>query len=409
MQSLGVTFDHMGRERCRALRPSWALLTVLLAGGCAAPKPPTPQEQVAAWLSDSPRTIAVSVDPKLPQASLVSRDHHTGARVGYGVLGAAEGALVTIGGGCRVGGPLGCLAGAFLAPIGAVVGAVVRSGKVQSTEDSHPIGAAQGAAEMLAANRVIDLPAMLAAAVSERPVRPHTLHAVQYNIENKSLATAEGTLRLQVYGFDFLGAVGDDPEVALMLKVGAEMHTSTITAGWGGYTYEGSRRRVSAWLADDARRLREESNLAVRSLASDIRQDLNSPRSLKERSWYSMRDNSEQTITRATEWQRRIAAAKAREEFRPLGRIDKAGDALPSGALYVAIHTFRKLGQDDSGAWLVVNFDAPTQKGESSYVADTKAMCATGALSVNWWVTWSKENGQGNAIDSATPPRAGDR
>jgi hypothetical protein len=44
------------------------MLAMLFAAGRAASQPPTPQQHIAVWLSESPRTIAVSVNPKLPEA-----------------------------------------------------------------------------------------------------------------------------------------------------------------------------------------------------------------------------------------------------------------------------------------------------------------------------------------------------
>jgi hypothetical protein len=42
------------------------------------------------------------------------------------------------------------------------------------------------------------------------------------------------------------------------------------------YAYSGSRRRVSEWAADDARLFREEIAIAIRTIATEIAQDLHS-------------------------------------------------------------------------------------------------------------------------------------
>ena len=78
--------------------------------------------------------IAVGVDRELPQSRIHTRDHQAGKRIGRGALGALVGAARTVWGGCVAGGPLGCVVGAFLSPVGAVVDATVRSVQVDSID-----------------------------------------------------------------------------------------------------------------------------------------------------------------------------------------------------------------------------------------------------------------------------------
>jgi hypothetical protein len=94
-------------------------------------------------------------------------------------------------------------------------------------------------------------------------------------------------------------------------------------------------------------------------------------------------------------------AAKAQEhknEFRRVAKVE-AGDVFPAGALHVAIHTLRKLG-DENAAWLVVNLDSTGEKGERSYVADAVAHCKSGGLSLAWWTTYRKIDGAGEVVAS---------
>jgi hypothetical protein len=416
MRSLGVTYDHMQRERrspraAFIFRVSAAAMTMFLAWGCAAPKPLTAQEQIAVWLSESPRTIAVSVDPVLPEASLVSRNHHGGERVGRGVAAAGTGAVASILVGC-VSIPLfGCFFGVVAAPVVAVYGAVRGATSVQSTDQYHPLAAAQGAPEMLTGNGVIDLPAMLATAVSERPVRAHTLRAVQYGKENESLSAAEVTLRLRFYAFQLLGDVGNDPEVALQLKVASEVQTSTSSGVWGEYSYAGSRRRVSSWRADDTRLFREEINLAVRSLATDIAKDLGSPHSLA--ATFKAEQNA---VHRSTTAYRYPAGAYAPRRdhvpnLRELGKIED-GDIFPAGGLYADHNSVSHTpGDDDIEMWFVVKLPSPSAKGEGSYAAKVKINCSAGAFSVDLSMTSATEYGSFPAItwQEHSPPLVVDK
>src|ERR687883_951621 len=105
------------------MRRLLALLLALSAAACGTTPlpPPTAHEEVAVWLAEAPRTIAVEVDREVPQAMLRTRDHHVGKRVGHGVGGAAVGGVYTVAAGCA-GGPIGCLIGVIFAPVGMVIG-----------------------------------------------------------------------------------------------------------------------------------------------------------------------------------------------------------------------------------------------------------------------------------------------
>jgi len=72
-------------------RQSAAVLALLFAAGCAT-KPPTQKEEVSVWLSESPRAIAIKVEPQLPSPSIGTRDHQGGKRVAKGAAAGAGGA-----------------------------------------------------------------------------------------------------------------------------------------------------------------------------------------------------------------------------------------------------------------------------------------------------------------------------
>src|SRR5438105_9178523 len=129
---------------------SVAALLVLACVGCATkPLPlPTAREELEVWLSEAPRTIAVRMDQDVPTAVVRSRDYHTGERVGGALGGAVGGGLYTVAAGCLGGGPLGCIFGVVLAPVGMVVGGVAKASKVQSTDSLSAVTEAAGAPEM---------------------------------------------------------------------------------------------------------------------------------------------------------------------------------------------------------------------------------------------------------------------
>jgi hypothetical protein len=86
-------------------------------------------------------------------------------------------------------------------------------------------------------------------------------------------------------------------------------------------------------------------------------------------------------------------AAPVRENFHEIGRIDTE-NVLPAGVLHVAMHTIRTLTDEERTASLVVNFGAPNERSEQSYIAQTIVICKTNMLSVNAWSTFSQKNGK---------------
>jgi len=121
-----------------------AALAAALVTGCAT-QPPSAEEEAAVWLSEAPRTLKLTIEPELPKPSLRVRDHKVGQRVVMGVGGAALGAGMSLVYGCAGGGPLGCIVGAMIAPVGAAVGLVYGASKPESVDVYHGIEAAHGA------------------------------------------------------------------------------------------------------------------------------------------------------------------------------------------------------------------------------------------------------------------------
>lgn len=238
----------------------------LALAGCAA-QPATPKEEAAVWLAEAPRTIHVVVDPVLPAPQAQTRDYQMGKRVGHGLGYGALGALHMIGAGCT-GGPLGCVAGVFLAPIGFATGAVLGAVSVDSRDEYHPIDAVEGGGAMLdLAAQGIDLPALTTQALLDEQPRAgkHKLDA----------AGGEAELRISFDALRLFGGVGNDAPVGLVLGARGDLQTPEGRVhGWSSYAYEGPTRHVSEWRADGARLLREEIARAVRELGNSFAGEL---------------------------------------------------------------------------------------------------------------------------------------
>ena len=258
-----------------AFQPSLRIvagLALVAAGGCAT-RPPTAQEQAARWLSDSPRSIAIRVEPELPAPAVVTYDHKVGRRVLHGAGGAGVGALYAVGAGCTLG-PLGCLLGVIVAPVGAVIGGIAGVASVKSDQQRHAPEAAQGSPTLFALSaESMALPTMLAAALAVRGKAGG--HALYPSAIDRS---EEAALELRFTALHLVGDVGEDPAVALEVAVSAGLRTPAATAySWGTYTYTGTPRRVSEWQANDARQFRAEIALALDSIASEAAAHLRSP------------------------------------------------------------------------------------------------------------------------------------
>jgi hypothetical protein len=247
---------------CRTGLRLWPLGLALMAG-CAAPQWPTAQEEVAVWLTEQPRQVAVRVSPDLPAPSVLVRDHKAGERIGKGAVGGLAGAGLTIYAGCH-GGPFGCLLGVMAAPVGAVVGVVHGAVSVDSVDVPHPIVEAQGAPELYqrAVNgeqlQALFSQALIAESDKARGDGPRLAEH----------ADGEGTLSLTLRGIDLFGDVGENPSVALRLRAYADVKTpEAIAHAYAEAIYEGSRRPISEWRADGAKLFREELSAAAREIA----------------------------------------------------------------------------------------------------------------------------------------------
>jgi hypothetical protein len=242
-------------------------LVVLAAmvGGCAN-KPPTPEEEVKAWLAEAPRDLAVHVSPDVPAASLRVHDSRPAERLGKGAAGAGMGALYTVAGGCRAAGPIGCAVGVVFAPVGAVIGGVAGAVSVNSVTHYHGLADAHGAPELFASAVDSQLSGRLASALLAES-RTRSRHLLS---SGEKPAAGQGELSIKIAALDLAGEVGDDPSVALVLEVEVYVDSTKTSADWGRFTYQGSERRVSEWRQNDAAAFREELDKAVRSVATDV-------------------------------------------------------------------------------------------------------------------------------------------
>ena len=88
----------------------------------------------------------------------------------------------------------------------------------------------------------------------------------------------DGLIQLRLLDYGFVGQKGEDPRVALRITAYATTHfirqervVRTYTRDW---VYEGKRRKLSTWMADDGRLFREELDKAVEELGEQVINDM---------------------------------------------------------------------------------------------------------------------------------------
>lgn len=83
-----------------------------------------------------------------------------------------------------------------------------------------------------------------------------------------------------------------------------------------------------------------------------------------------------------------------------------AGGQIPAGYLYVDARSVRRADGADRFAIVTIDLEQPTERGEKSYLAEILTHCERGALSLNWWSTFSETGSTGFAIKShpVSPP-----
>lgn len=83
-----------------------------------------------------------------------------------------------------------------------------------------------------------------------------------------------------------------------------------------------------------------------------------------------------------------------------------ASGQMPAGYLYVSARSVRQADGTDRFAVVTIDLEQPTARGEKSYLAETLVHCDRGALTLNWWSTFSEPGSAGLAINShaMSPP-----
>jgi hypothetical protein len=237
----------------------------LLGTGCAAPHWATAEEEVAVWLSEQPRAMQLKVEPALPEPKVRVRDRKASERAGKGALGAAGGAGLSILYGCMLYPPFGCLGGVVMAPFAAIAGGVAGAASVASVDSAHPIVEAQGARELY--QRAVDrdtVQALLTQALLAESEKAPVEHGLRLSLQ----AESGGTVTVSLEALDFVGSVGEDPGVSLLVVVRADVTTPETTSyRFAEAAYQGSQRPVSEWKADDAKLFREELAAAAQAIA----------------------------------------------------------------------------------------------------------------------------------------------
>lgn len=315
----------------------------LLCAGCASVEWPTPQEEVAVWLHEQPRVLALQVDSALPTPQVRVRDHKAGERVGKGALGGVAGAGLTVVAGCHAG-PIGCLAGIVAAPVGAVVGVVVGAVSVDSVDNYHPIIEAQGAPELYQkAVKAEELQALFAAAMLAESAKGEG-----HGLQLAAAGDSGGKLSFSFSAIDLFGEVGEDPSVSLLLTGSATVTTPEATAHrYVDLAYQGSRRRVSEWKADEGKLFSEELASAAQAIAQKTLQQLRTapPSGALEKVQHARSRRREAAAVAA-------AAPPAKLEFVP-PPVTPAVPATPTVAAVApeAPKVERKLGRVVGASW----------------------------------------------------------
>lgn len=251
------------------------LLVLVFLAGCSTrpPAPPTPREESAVWLSEAHRTLALRIGSDLPDAEFRSRDHKVGKRVLYGAGGGVVGAGGIIVQGCVSGGPVGCLVGLVLSPIGLVAGAAGGAMGVKSEDTFHDLDDVKGTVDLVAETKTgLDLKSLVTDAMdaAARETRKHRFLSADAGADGRQ-DVPEGELELAVTTFGMLGDIGENPSVGLILGGTAHLRTPQISNHvLEDYTYEGDKRPLSDWRAADARLFRQEIARAVRAWADSV-------------------------------------------------------------------------------------------------------------------------------------------
>lgn len=261
----------MGGLRTDTKKIAVVTLFALSTGACATIQPPTDQERVAVWLSEAPRSVSVEVDPQLPARMLRERDHHGDERAANSVGYAIAGGFSSVAAGCA-GGPIGCAVGLVLAPVGMAAGAVFGAVSVASTDRVYAASSAGTGPAKMELERAADLPVLLQNLVvaNGNIAGPHSLHAQQVAQGEES-----ATLRLRFTKIELVGNSGENPSLAIALRVSAEMRAPGATVSeWGSYAYTGGSHWVSTWTKNDGKVLRKELREGVNAIARQAANDL---------------------------------------------------------------------------------------------------------------------------------------
>ena len=85
---------------------------------------------------------------------------------------------------------------------------------------------------------------------------------------------------------------------------------------------------------------------------------------------------------------------------------NSVADQMPAGFLYVDARSVRRADGTDRFAIVTIDLERPTERGEKSYLAEIQTHCERGALTLNWWSTFSEAGSKGFAIKShpVSPP-----
>ena len=287
-----------------------ATLLIVAAAGCTqASREPTSHRPepwaISDWIGNGRKTVGVTASPDLIYTGQTIRPtlRTTSSRRGEGALqGFQDGFGAPLVPTLYVGAVVPELAGfalvggLVLAPVGAVAGAIYGAASAEQSEVVEILG--RGPHEKTLLRRSLDhikieeeIRNRIALIGVERTghqfaILPHETFSTekvsyQPNVEaRRSLAAQriDAVLDIHVTSFGLDAEGGDDPPAELSIS----FRTLWFAEGLPFYTrtwkYEGGRRRLSAWAANDALLFREELDRAIQALAAALVEDVFLPR-----------------------------------------------------------------------------------------------------------------------------------
>ncbi len=285
------------------------LVTLLMvAGGCtqASREPPSQRPEpwaVSDWFGNGRITVGVTASPDLvytgrvirPSLRTVSTDRGEGALNGFRdgfTMAIKPGLFLAATTGANPLSAYAFVGGIVLAPVGAVGGAIYGAASAERSEVTENLASRPHGNTLM--RRSLDhikieeeLRDRIALIGVERTghgfaILPHETFSTekvsyQPNVDARRSLAAQGidaVLDIHVTSFGLDAGGGDDPRAELSLAFRTLWFAEGMPFSSRTWKYQGSRRRLSAWAANDAILFRQELDRAVDALATALVKDV---------------------------------------------------------------------------------------------------------------------------------------